>query len=263
MTWVDGPDCRLWVEVLGASDPVSVWVHGLTGSIDELRPIALHTPGTRVLLDLRGHGDSECPPVEAGYDHPAFRRDVEAVADAFDATRAFGISAGAGAIVNLLAERPDRFERVALFAPASIDGPNEAGRLLFPLLADDLEQLPLEELAERQASMDTPLYEQRPYWRELVRERTLRMNATGVPRALRGYAFGAPPVADAAALTRVTIPVLILAHEDDAIHDIAHAHRLADLLPNAQLQIWPETLAMYDDLDGFARIVGDFLGAPR
>lgn len=260
MTWVDGPDCRLWVETLGSGDPVSIWVHGLTGSIDELRPIAAGTPGTRVLLDLRGHGDSERPPAEAGYDHPAFRRDLEAAADAVGATRAFGISAGAGAVLNLLADRPDRFERVALFAPASIDGPNEAARALFPLLANDLETMDLADLAERQASMDTPLYLARPYWRDLVRERTLRMNADGVPRALRGYASGAPPVADASRLRRIIVPVLLLAYEDDPVHDVAHAHRLAALLPNAELRIWPEPLSMYDDLDAFAGIVGAFLG---
>lgn len=260
MAWEDGPDCRLWTERQGTGAPISVWVHGLTGSTDELAPLATRTPGTRVLMDLRGHGGSECPPAEAGYDHPAFRRDVEAVADRVGATRAFGISAGAGALLNLLADQPDRFERVALFAPASIDGPNEAARGLFPLFADDLETVPLEELAERQARMESPLYEARPYWRELVRRRTLRMNTTGVPRALRGYAYGAPPVTDPEALRAVRAPVLLLAHADDPVHDVAHAHRLAELLPNAELRVWPETLSMYDDLDGFAALIGDFLG---
>lgn len=259
MTLLDGPDCRLWVEGLGEGDPVSIWAHGLTGSTDETRPLAARTAGTRVLMDLRGHGDSESPPAHAGYDHPAFRLDVEAVADAVGATRAFGLSAGAGAILNLVAERPDRFERIVLMAPASIDAPNPAAQELFPPLADDLETMPLAELAERQATMDNPLFEARPYWRDLVRERTLRMNATGVPRALRGYATGRPPVADAAALSNVTAPVLILAHEDDGIHDASHARRLAEIFPNVQLRIWPEALAMYDDIDALAALIAAFM----
>lgn len=261
MSLVEGPDCRLWVERLGDGAPVSVWAHGLTGSTDEIRPLAAATPGTRFLMDLRGHGDSESPPESAGYDHPAMRLDVEAVADHVGATRAFGISTGAGAILNLLADRPDRFERVGLFLPASIDGPNLAARELFPPLAHDLEVMPLEALAERQATMDNPLFEARPHWRDLVRERTLRMNATGIPRALRAYATGRPPVADAAALAKVTAPVLILAHEGDPVHDVAHARRLASIFPNARLEVWPESLSMYDDIDAFARLIGSFMGA--
>lgn len=260
MSLVEGPDCRLWVERFGDGVPISVWVHGLTGSIDEAVPLASRTPGTRVLMDLRGHGRSEAPPESAGYDHPVLRRDLEAVADRVGATRAFGTSTGAGAIMNLLADRPDRFERVTLFLPASIDGPNLAARVLFPPLAHDLETMSLEELAERQATMENPLFDVRPYWRDLVRERTLRMNAVGIPRALRAYAAGRPPVADAAALARVTAPVLILAQEGDPVHDVTHARRLASIFPNAHLEVWPESLAMYDDVDAFARLIGEFMG---
>jgi pimeloyl-ACP methyl ester carboxylesterase len=259
MTLLDGPDCRLWVDELGAGTPVSIWAHGLTGSTDEIRPLAAHTTGTRVLMDLRGHGASESPPEIAGYDHPAYRRDVEAVADAAGATRAFGLSTGAGAILNLLADRPDRFERVTLLLPASIDGPNLAAGELYPLLARDLETMPLEQLAERQATMDNPLFDARPYWRDLVRERTLRMNSTGVPRALRAYPTGRPPVADATALSRVTAPVLLLAQESDPVHDVVHARRLAKIFPNAELRVWSESLAMYDDIDAFARLIAAFM----
>jgi pimeloyl-ACP methyl ester carboxylesterase len=261
MSLLEGPDCRLWIERLGDGVPVSVWAHGLTGSVDELRPLATHTAGTRVVMDLRGHGDSESPPESAGYDHPAMRTDVEAVADAVGATRAFGISTGAGAILNLLADRPDRFERVGLFLPASIDQPNESAAGLFPPLALQLEQMPLAQLAHQQETMDNPLFDARPYWRQLVRERTLRMNATGVPRALRAYVTGRPPVRDADLLRRVTAPVLILAHENDPVHDVVHARRLASLLPNARLEVWPETLGMYDDLDAFAALIGEFMSA--
>ena len=244
---------------MGEGVPVSVWSHGLTGSTDELRPLAIHTAGTRVLMDLRGHGDSGTPPEGAGYDHPAMRKDIEAVADMAGATRAVGLSVSAGALLNLLADVPDRFERVVLFSPASIDGPNVGAEGLFPLFADELETMPLAEVAQRQASMDSPLYEARPYWRELVRTRTLRMNAVGVPRALRAYVNGRPPVEDPSVLARVTAPVLILAHEGDATHDSAHARRLASIFPNARLEMWPETLAMFDDEDALARLIGDFL----
>jgi len=53
---------------------------------------------------------------------------------------------------------------------------------------------------------------------------------------------------------------LILSHEDDPIHDAKIARRLAELLPNATVRIWPEPLSMYDDLDSFATLIGTFLG---
>jgi pimeloyl-ACP methyl ester carboxylesterase len=108
-----------------------------------------------------------------------------------------------------------------------------------------------------------PLFERRPYWRELWRERIMQMNSTGVPRALRAYMTGTRPVRDAESLRLVTAPALVLGHEGDPIHDAEIARRLADLLPNARLHIWPEPLEMYDDVDAFAAEIGEFLGASR
>jgi len=261
VTLIQGPDCALWVEVIGRGTPVTVFAHGVTGSTADLAPLAARTPGTRVLFDLRGHGRSECPAEDAGYGHDAMRRDLEAVASLYGATRAFGISVGAGAILSLVADNPERFERAALFMPARIDRKSPA--VSFGPLADDLETLPLEEVAKRAlaSAEHSPLLTRRPYWRMIVRDRIMRMNSTGVPRAIRAYATGEPPLYDAAALKAVRAPFLVTGHEGDPIHDAEIARRLCRILPDAQLEIWPETLAMYDDLEGFASMIGAFLGA--
>lgn len=258
---VDGPDCKLWVEILGEGEPVSVWAHGVTSSTVELRPMAARTPGTRVLFDFRGHGASSSPPEEAGYDHACMRRDLEHVAGSFGATRAFGVSMGAGALCAWLAEEPGRFERVAFFLPAALDRPNGGGG--HPTLAHALETMPLQEAADAAlAGPDyAPLFARRPQWRALVRARILRMNPAGVPRALRAYANGPPPVRDVEALRRVTCPALVLGHEGDPVHDAAVARGLGRLLPNASVRIWSEPLEMLDDPDAFAALVGEFLGA--
>ncbi|MGZ4129186.1 MAG: alpha/beta fold hydrolase [Actinomycetota bacterium] len=258
---IDGPDCALYVEVLGSGTPVTVFAHGVTSSTAELEPLAARAPGTRVLFDFRGHGRSESPPEAAGYNHQAMRKDLEDVADRYGATQAFGISMGAGALMSILADDPDRFERLVFFIPASIDGPNEGSPTVFPALAHMLEAHPLEEIVARtiDAPAQAPLFAARPYWRELWRARILRMNGTGVPRALRAYVSGSYPVADAEALRRVRAPALILGHESDPIHDARVARRLADLHPNATLHLWPEPLAMYDDIDAFATEIGEFL----
>lgn len=258
-SFLEGPDGALWCVRLGEGAPVSVWVHGLTGTTEDLRPLAAQTAGTRVLMDLRGHGRSASPPPSAGYDHPALRRDVEAVVRATGATNAVGISTGAGAIVNLIAHAPDLLERAVLLLPASIDGPNAGDTGQHAAMADALASMSLREFADAQADADVPLFRSRPYLREIVRARTLRMGAPGLPHALRAYASGRPPVADASLLTRVGTEVLVLAHEGDPLHDAEHAHRLAGLLPRATLRMWPEPLAMYDDVDALAASIGEFL----
>src|SRR5205823_6433028 len=157
-------------------------------------------------------------------------------------------------------ERPDRFERLVFFIPASIDAPNPGSPDAYPAFAHMLETYPLQEVVSRtiDAPAQTTLFARRPYWRPLWRERIMRMNRTGVPRALRAYASGSYPVGDARALQRVRAPTLILAHENDPIHESAIARRLAGLLPNATLHVWPEPLSMYDDVAAFAAEIGEF-----
>lgn len=262
---IDGPDCRLWIEIRGEGDPVTVVSHGITSSSQEISFLASQIAGTRVLFDFRGHGRSESPPADAGYDYPAMRRDLEFVTDRFGASQAFGTSLGAGAILNLVAEKPDRFERIVLFIPARLDAATKAAREQYPPLAHLLETRPLEEVADLAvaAPESQPLFQVRPQWRQFVRARIMRMNATGIPRALRASIDGKQPVEDASVLRRVTAPVLILAHENDPIHPTEVARRLAELLPNATLRMWPEPLAMLDDPFGFAKTVGEFLAGSK
>lgn len=260
MPLIDGPDCRLNVEVRGRGAPVTLFAHGITSCIAEIEPFAGATAGTRVLMDLRGHGDSERPPPDAGYGPAAMTKDIAFVADRYTATQAFGVSVSADALCAIAAQRPGRFERLVLFLPSAIDRPNH-GADHFPAFADDLQSMTLEAYAER--ALADPVYgllfAKRPAWRALVRQRILRMNRDGVPHALRAYASAGPPVPSAAALRSVTASVLILAHEDDPVHEAAVAERLAGLFQNATLKTWPEPLAMLDDVPAFARIVGSFL----
>jgi pimeloyl-ACP methyl ester carboxylesterase len=259
MTLVEGPDGKLNVEILGKGLPVTIFAHGITGSTDELAPMATAVRGTRVLLDFRGHGSSDAPPEETGYDHPAMRRDLSWVADRFGATRAVALSMGAGALMNLLADDPDRFERVVLVTPASIDTSNDGAAGLFLELADRLERDSAEDVLAWSLDGAGELLERRPQWRDLIDERVRRMSPLGVPRALRAYVHGRPPVSDATALAGVRVPALILANEGDPIHDAVVARRLAELLPNARLRMWPEPLAMFDDPEALAALIAEFL----
>jgi pimeloyl-ACP methyl ester carboxylesterase len=260
---VDGPDCRLNVEVIGAGAPVTVFAHGITSSIEEIRSLAAGAPGTCILFDFRGHGHSESPEPGAGYGHQAMRKDLEQIAVRFGATQAVGVSMGAGAILSMLEDDPNRFDRVVLLIPARLDSSNGTADT-YPALAEALESQPLADVAEAamNAAEYQPLFASRPRWRTLVRQRILRMNATGIPAALRAYANEGDPVGDIERLRKVEAPVLILAHEGDGVHHIDVARRLAGLLPNATLRSWAEPLAMFDDTAALGEIVGEFLTAP-
>src|SRR5207237_1440875 len=95
------------------------------GSLAETRPLAARVQGTRVLVDLRGHGASA--PLEDGWDYDLLARDLLAVADAVGASQAVGLSLGAGALMRLLSHKPDRFSKVAFVLPAAIDATRQDG----------------------------------------------------------------------------------------------------------------------------------------
>ena len=105
--------------VLDHGDPVTVVLHGLGASLAETRPLLSRVAGTTVLCSARGHGRSPLPP--GPFDHAVLAADLERVADGCGATGALGVSMGAGALLSLLARRPDRFERVVLVLPAALD----------------------------------------------------------------------------------------------------------------------------------------------
>ena len=139
--------------VTGGGSPVTVAAHGLGASVAETRPLLGGVRGTRVFYAARGHGDSALP--EGPFDYRVLGDDLAQVADAHGATRALGVSMGAGALLSLLARTPDRFERVVLFLPAAIDRPrtDPAVRRVAALAAAleagharEVEELVLEEL---------------------------------------------------------------------------------------------------------------------
>lgn len=261
---VDGPACRLYAEVQGGGEPVTVFAHGLASSSADLRALASFVPGTRVLFDFRGHGRSESPPPGAGYDHPAMREDLDAIIGRFAATRALGVSMGAGAILSLLCEEPDRLARAVVVMLPRIDDPcpDAPGTIGF---AEQIEAEPLAGIADALLALPhlQPLLTREPRWRSHIREQIMRVNVAGVPHALRAYATGRPPVADPALLEKVAIPVLVAGHEGDPNHPATVSRRLGDLLPNATVRIWEDDFAMMlDDLDAFGAMAGAFLSAP-
>ena len=249
---------KLGVEVGGDGEPITVFGHGLTGSRRDLHLITQFLPGTRVLFDFRGHGESDDPP-PGSYSMDRFAADLDAVARDHRARSAGGISLGAGAILRLLVRDPDRFERVVLLQPARLDRSSEAHRRMARLSAA-VERFPLPEAVERilDAEAAEGAFDEWDAQRDLRRETLLGLHPQAVPHAIR-ECIDDPPVSDPAQLRAVTARAMVIGHEADPVHDASVARALAEALPNAELVLYPSYHALLRETPAIIQRVGAFL----
>jgi 3-oxoadipate enol-lactonase len=247
---------RLAVEVVGEGEPLTVVGHGLTQTRRDLALLAPFLPGTKVLFDFRGHGESERPgPADYSMDH--FASDVDNVAAAFGATCAAGTSLGAGAALRLLCHRPDRFEKLVVILPARLRPEARAGLLR---LADLLEAHPIEEVADIVIAAEEAAgrFDGFPAAREVRRQSILAMNRDGIPRAIRGC-IDDPPIRDPEPIGRVTASTLVIAQEGDPVHDAEVARELTAMLPRAELVLFPDRFALIREIPAVVARVSAFL----
>ncbi|CAM3326085.1 alpha/beta fold hydrolase [Stackebrandtia soli] len=241
--------------VRGGGDPVTVFAHGFGGGIADTRPYASGVDGTKVFYTARAHDG--IPVDEFGYGPLA--EDLRNVADAASATRAFGVSMGAGALTHLLEHTPQRFDRLVFFLPAVLDVPRgEAARAVLASLreaiaADDHAALTDAILAEIPESVrGTP--SATAYAR--IRAETLLMpSLAGLIEILAEQVA----VTDLSSLSRVSAPALVIACTDDAAHPEAVARQLAETLPEGRLEILGGTDAVWTRRDRLRALISEFL----
>jgi 3-oxoadipate enol-lactonase len=223
--------------VTGAGDPVTVFVPGLAQSIADTRPFGSAVSGSRVFVDLRGHGGSTAPASDDGWSYQGLADDVRWVADGVGATRALGVSLGAGALVRLLAQTPDRFERVVLALPGPLTEPRDAGQLaVTDALADAVERNDPIALGRELLQLQPPAARSRMDASLWARRHAAEIGGTPVAGALRH--LPRQRVVDSLdTLADVTAQVLVLAQRDDPIHPLASAEALAEALPRADLVV--------------------------
>jgi len=234
---ITNDNVSLYVEVDGDGPPVTVFAHGLTNSRNELAPFTPALAGTKVRFDFRGHGRSSVP--EFGYRFADFARDLDAVATRYGATRAVGTSLGAGAITHLIAERPDRFERIVFLLPAALDVPL-ADHRDFDRTAELFETLDKDRAIEAIMSSAgrAATYERAPFLRAFDMMLWQDMNPVGVARAIREVVRDVA-IGDRELLRRVTAPTMVICREGDSVHPVELGRVLADLMPNADLIVLP------------------------
>lgn len=242
--------------VTGTGDPVTVFAHGLGNGIATTRPFGSGVTGRKVFFQFRGHGRSEAP--DGPWTYSDLARDLRAIADLGGASRAFGASLGAGALCRLLAESPDRFEKLVFFLPAVLDQPRG------PVAGDRITDL-LEAVESGDASVvaDVVTLElpaavrNTPAGWAYLRQRLDQLLRDGLAGSLASLA-DQTPLRATSDLAAVTAPALVIANAGDELHPVDVAERLAAALPQATLHVydrpgvlWSERADLRDRIAGF------------
>lgn len=112
----------------GAGMPF-VFQHGLGGSTEQITDLFPTVENVRLIsLDCRNHGQTQPPCSGEQLGFAIFARDVLALLDHLQISRAYfgGISMGAGVSVRVAADSPERVQGLLLVRPAWLDGPMPA-----------------------------------------------------------------------------------------------------------------------------------------
>jgi pimeloyl-ACP methyl ester carboxylesterase len=222
--------------VTGVGGPVTVFAHGFAAGIADTRPLGSGISGRRVFFSFRGHGRSAAPPGPWSYADLA--RDLRAIADLSGATRAVGVSLGAGALARLLAESPGRFSHAVFFLPAVLDEPRTtAARARLTTLLEAVEAGDLSAVADAVAAETPPGVRNTPAGWSYVRQRVEQLLRDGLAPALAGL-LDEVAVPDRTELGRVTARTLVLGCAGDELHPVPVAERLAAALPGAELYVY-------------------------
>jgi 3-oxoadipate enol-lactonase len=245
--------------ITGAGEPITVFAHGLGNGIAETRPLGSAIAGRRVFFQFRGHGHSSAPPGQWTYADLA--RDLRAVADLTGATRALGVSLGAGALCRALASDPSRFDRVVLFLPAVLDTPRPAAaRERLESLLDAIAAGDSAQVAAVLSQEIPPSLRNNPAAWAFLRQRMDQLMTDGLAPGLASLPEQVA-VADRSSLADVTARVLVIGSQGDDLHPAAVAEQLAATLPHAVLHIYDKPGALWTQRADLRDRIATFLNA--
>nr|WP_306204037.1 alpha/beta hydrolase [Actinoplanes sp. RD1] len=252
---------RLEQLVTGVGTPVTVFAHGLAGDIAGTRPLGSAVAGRRVFFQFRGHGRSDAPP--GPWRFADLAADLSAVADRAGATRAVGVSMGAGALARLLATDPTRFERVVFYLPAPLDGvrPRIAEERLSRLLAA-VESGEAAAVAEAVEGELPPSVRNTPTGWSYLRQRVDQLLRDGLAPELETL-WQEPALADPELLKAYQGEALVIGCRGDEVHPVGWAERLAALLPGADLEVYDRPAVLWTHRRELRARISAFLNRPN
>jgi 3-oxoadipate enol-lactonase len=206
--------------------------------------------------DNRGVGESDAPP--GPYSVPILAEDALQVLDEAGITRADVLGASLGGLVaqQLAADHPERVARLVLVC--ATPGRSDA----FPVPEPTLRLLAEAPALDRETALErfTRNALSRGASDELV-ERIVRLR---LDKPQDPAAWGAQIAAGAGfegvALEGVEAPTLVLHGSEDNVVDVRNAALLAERIPSARFQVVAGGhMFWWEDPDGFAQVVADFL----
>lgn len=234
-----------------------MFAHGLGAGITVTRPLGSAVPGRKVFFHFRGHGRSAAPP--GPWTYADLARDLRAVADLAGATQALGVSLGVGALCRLLAESPERFDRVVFFLPASLDEPRPAAaRQRIARLLDALEEGDINAVAEAVEHEAHPAVRNTPAAWAYFRRRIDQLMRDGLAPELATLPDQVP-VDDIGDLAGVRARALVIGCAGDALHPVAIAEQLAAALPTATLHVYDKPGVLWTRRGDLRERVSGFL----
>jgi len=245
--------------VTGVGDPVTVFAHGLGNGIAETRPLGSSVIGRRVFFQFRGHGRSAAP---AGHwTYADLARDLRAVADLTVATRALGVSLGAGALCRLLADDPGRFDKVVFFLPAVLDTPRApAARERLTALLDALADGDAAHIAAVLSQEIPPSLRNNPSAWSFLRQRMEQLMNDGLAPGLASLPDQVA-VADRSALAGVAARALVIGCQGDDLHPVVVAEQLTAALPKATLHVYDKPAPLWTHRADLRDRIATFLNA--
>lgn len=243
--------------VTGTGDPVTVFAHGLGNGIPDTRPLGSAISGRKVFFQFRGHGRSAAPPGPWTYSDLA--RDLRAIADLSGASRAVGVSLGAGALCRLLADSPMRFDRVVFFLPAVLDTPRpQAARERLSTLLDAVESGDLAAVADAVSQEAPAAVRETPAAWSYFRTRIDQLLRDGLAPALATLPDQVA-VPDRTMLGTVTAEVLVIGAKGDELHPATVAEELAAALPRATLHVYDKPGVLWTQRSDLRGRISSFL----
>lgn len=240
-----------------------VFQHGLCGDARQTFEAFPDDARFRLItLECRGHGGSE-PGDPARFSIKTFASDVASLIATLGIGPAVvgGISMGSAIGLHLARHAPDQVRGliaarpawVASAAPANMRPNAEAGELLQELGPDRGRAVFAEGATARRLAQEAPdnltsllgFFDRQP----------LKITAA----LLTAISADGPGVTDDD-LRALSLPSLVVGHEKDAVHPLAHARALADLIPGAHLaEITPKAVDKAAYLDDFHHALTAFL----
>jgi 3-oxoadipate enol-lactonase len=242
--------------IVGEGRPF-VWAHGLTssraneesGGLFDWAPVVA-TGHQVVRYDARGHGATGGPPDPAAYRWPQLATDLLTLLDdlGIERTEAGGASMGCATLLHAALRAPERFDRLVLVIPPTAWATRAAQAEQYEGSARFVEAKGKEAWMEVAGEAPRPaIFADLPPF-----PFTADIPEALLPAVMRGAADSdLPPAESIASLTQ---PTLVLAWAGDPGHPESTAEQLAELLPDARLQVatrirdvlgWPAEVASF------------------